>query len=85
MTPTALAGGEVVAVYGTAYDGGCAYACRFGEADDMNATTAAGSYRAADGGVRCLAPHMPAGSAASLWLTLNGQQYHDTGANVTWA
>ena len=45
----------------------------------------AGSFDAATSRVRCAAPTLPAGSTREVWLSLNGQQFSRSGANVTWA
>ena len=75
--------GGLIGVYASSYYGGCAYACRFG--DGQQAVTVPGTHNAADGGLRCHAPSGPAGEAVAIWITLNGQQFVLTGANLTWA
>ena len=78
--------GTTVAVYGGGLAPGCDYTCRFGAAG-----TAAGSYDAAVAALRCEAPAAPPadgdGSAptAAIAVSLNAQQYVESGFNFTWA
>ena len=81
-SPPIARGGQQVVVYSAEIRGGCAYACRFGaSADDPQAP---GNYDPRRGALRCTAPTRPAGSWAEVWVSLNGQQFVRSGANVTW-
>ena len=81
-SPPIAGGGQQVLVYSAEIRGGCAYACRFGaSADDPQAP---GNYDPRRGALRCTAPTRPAGSWAEVWVSLNGQQFVRSGANVTW-
>mgnify|MGYP000532843332 FL=1 len=71
-------GGQQVTVYGGDLHGGCAYACRFGE------EVRAGSYDERRGSLRCDAPTRDPGTIEEVWISLNGQQFAPSGANLTW-
>ena len=71
-------------IFAPSYAHGCAYACRFGGATE-DAVVAPGSYDRRRGSLRCMAPPRPAGTVEEVEVSLNGQQFGRSGANVTWA
>ena len=76
--PAAAMSGQTVAIYGTGMHGGCAYACRMG--DDVSEA----NFDPRRGALRCRAPVRPVGTTEAVWVSLNGQQFVPSGANVTW-
>ena len=77
---------QVISLYAHDLHGGCAYACRFdrhGDASGMGVAVP-GSFDALTSRVSCAAPSWSTGSVATVWVSLNGQQFSHSGANLTW-
>ena len=86
VLPAAITTSQVVSLYAHDLHGGCAYACRFdrlGEADGMSVGVP-GTFDALRSQVSCVAPSWSAGSIATVLVSLNGQQFSHSGANLTW-
>lgn len=81
--PRTVRGGHAVTIFGPAFAAGCAFACRFAGAEGGEAV-APGTYDRRRGSLRCMAPARPTGTAAEVEVSLNGQQFMRSGANVTW-
>ena len=82
VSPEQTRSGELIVIFGRHFHGGCAYACRFGHEADA---VVPGTYEARRGALSCHAPSRPAATVATIFVSLNGQQYFNTGVNATWA